>query len=158
MMNVLRIFAHAPRPRVLARPGRSVPQTIIEETTEVVEQMTTQIVAAPPANEEAVVEPVDPEATSAIQPMSCEQTILDVLVTPPRYGETIEAAYRRKERELTELFATLGRGEASVLLKRLSDPRTEDVLATRFSRLVVDRRTRLLALLADAPRREARRR
>jgi hypothetical protein len=151
MMNVLRIFAHAPRPRVLARPGRPVPQTIVDETTEV-------IVTPPPANEEVVVEHVDPEATSAIQPMSCEQTILDVLITPPHYGETIEAAYRRKERELTELFATLTRTEASVLLKRLSDPRTDDVLATRFSRLVVDRRTRLIALLADAPRREARRR
>ena len=154
MMNVLRIFAHAPRPRVLARPGRPVPQTIVDETTEVI----TTIAAAPPANEDVVVEPVDPEATSAIQPMSCEQTILDVLITPPRYGETIEAAYRRKERELTELFATLTRNDANVLLKRLSDPRTDDVLATRFARLVVDRRTRLLALLADAPRREARRR
>ena len=156
MMNVLRIFAHSSRPRVLLRPGRSLPETIAEELTQVtVEEPTAPIVTA---SEEAVVEHVDPEATYAIQPMSCEQTILDVLVTPPHYGETIEAAYRRKERELTELFATLSRGEATVLLKRLSDPRTEDAVAMRFSRLVIDRRTRLLTLLADAPRREARRR
>ncbi|MDQ3370840.1 MAG: hypothetical protein M3680_35930 [Myxococcota bacterium] len=157
-MNALRIFAHAPRPRSLVRPGRAQPLAIVEETT-------TAIVAptiAPPIEEETtkedIVEHIDPEVTYAIEKMSCEHTIIDVLVTPPRYGETIEAAYRRKERELTELFANLGRGEAAVLLKRLSDPRTYDALATRFARLVVDRRTRLLALLADAPRREARRR
>jgi hypothetical protein len=125
---------------------------VAEETTEIIES------SAIPSPIEDEVEHVDPEETCAIVPMSCEQTIIDVLVTPPRYGETIEAAYRRKERELTELFATLDRNEASTLLKRLSDPRTEDALAMRFARLVVDRRTRLLALLADAPRREARRR
>ena len=153
-MNALRIFAHAPRPRSLVRPGRPLPMAIVEETT-------TPVIAAPIEEEqtkEDVVEHVDPEVTFAIEKMSCEQTIIDVLVTPPHYGETIESAYRRKERELTELFSTLARSEAAVLLKRLSDPRTEDALATRFARLVIDRRTRLLALLADAPRREARRR
>ncbi|MBA3503456.1 MAG: hypothetical protein H0T65_24050 [Deltaproteobacteria bacterium] len=140
------------------RPGRAQPLAIVEETTAIV-----AFASAPPIEEETttkedIVEHIDPEVTYAIERMSCEQTIIDVLVTPPHYGETIEAAYRRKERELTELFANLGRGEAAVLLKRLSDPRTDDALATRFARLVVDRRTRLLALLADAPRREARRR
>jgi hypothetical protein len=156
-MNALRIFAHVPRPRSLVRPGRALPVVVTDETT------TAIIAPAIPSpieekETEEVVEHIDPELTSAIEPMSCEQTIIDVLVTPPHYGETIEAAYRRKERELTELFATLSRGEAATLLKRLSDPRTEDALATRFARLVIDRRTRLLTLLADAPRREARRR
>ena len=106
----------------------------------------------------AVVETVEPEVTTAIEQMSCEQTMIDVLTSSPHYGETIELAYRRKERELTELFATLARGEAATLHKRLSDPRDGDTLASRFARLVIDRRTRLLAILADAPRREARRR
>jgi hypothetical protein len=156
-MNALRIFAHAPRPRSLVRPGRPLPVLVTEETTTKI----APVIATPIEEEqtkEDVIEHVEPEVTYAIEKMSCEQTIIDVLVTPPHYGETIEAAYRRKERELTELFATLSRSEAAVLLKRLSDPRTEDALATRFARLVVDRRTRLLALLADAPRREARRR
>ena len=156
-MNALRIFAHDLRPRALVRPGRPLPQLVVADET-------TAVMAPPipsPIDEEeeaSVTHHIDPEVTCVIEPMSCEQTIIDVLVTPPHYGETIEAAYRRKERELTELFATLARSEASMLLKRLSDPRTEDALAMRFARLVVDRRTRLLALLADAPRREARKR
>jgi hypothetical protein len=156
-MNALRIFAHVPRLRSLVRPGRPLPLVVNDETTTAI--IAPAITSPIEENEtKEVLEHIDRDVTSVIETMTCEQTIIDILVTPPHYGETIEAAYRRKERELTELFATLARGEAAALLKRLSDPRTEDALATRFARLVIDRRTRLLTLLADAPRREARRR
>lgn len=125
------------------------PVAIVED------EESTQIAVAAPA---PTVEAIEPEVTTAIEQMSCEQTMIDILSSSPHYGETIELAYRRKERELTELFATLSRAEATALHKRLADPREEDKLASRFARLVVDRRLRLLAILADAPRREARRR
>lgn len=98
-------------------------------------------------------EPTEPMLAPAI-----EQTILEVLSALPEFGETIEAAYRRKERTLAALFASLSRQEAALVHKRLADPHADDPLAARFARLVVERRTRLLAVLADVPRREARRR
>lgn len=153
-MNALRIFAHASRRRPLPRPSRPTrapaptPLAVVEDEESTQTEVTTAV----------VVDTVEPEVTTAIEQMSCEQTMIDVLTSSPHYGETIELAYRRKERELTELFATLSRAEAATLHKRLVDPQAEDQLAMRFARLVVDRRLRLLAMLADAPRREARRR
>lgn len=85
-------------------------------------------------------------------PASVEHAILAILDSPAA-GETIEAAFRRKEHELGELFAGLSVFESRALLKRFSDAR--DPLAARFGRLVAARRERLLAFLADARRREA---
>ena len=101
------------------------------------------------------VERIEPFAPLAA---AIEQTILDILASTPDYGETIEAAYRRKERALADVFGALTRSEAATMQRRLTERRDGDALAQRFARLVVDRRTRLLAVLADTPRREARRR
>jgi hypothetical protein len=90
--------------------------------------------------------------------LACELHLLAMLAATPGPGETIEVAYRRKEQQLAHAFAALGCDDARVLHRRLSEPRTDDELAQRFARLVVERRMRLLAILADAPRREARRR
>ena len=84
--------------------------------------------------------------------------LLAVLVAPGSAFETALACFERKERELTELFAELSAIESRALHLRLSHPRAGDALATRFSHLAVDRRVRLLTFLADARRREARRR
>ena len=81
-----------------------------------------------------------------------ERAILAILDSPTA-AETIEATFRRKERELGEIFAGLTVLESRALHKRLSDAR--DPLAIRFGRLVCARRERLLAFLADARRREA---
>jgi hypothetical protein len=93
-------------------------------------------------------------APIAIVASPIDHLVIDVLASAPEPGETIDAAYRRKERDLGQLFASLTRAEASVLHRRLSDPDPGDGVAAAFARLVVDRRTRLLAFLAEAPRRE----
>ncbi len=83
-----------------------------------------------------------------------EQQIKLILVSP-RSCETIEHAFRRKEQELMELFASLTVVEARVLHRRLANPSIDDAIATLFGRLVVERRLRLLAFLAGARRRYA---
>ncbi len=87
-----------------------------------------------------------------------DELFLAILDGAPLDGETIDGAFRRKERELGAAFAELGALDARTMHARLAHPRSGDVLAARFSRLVVERRGRLLAFLADARRREALRR
>jgi hypothetical protein len=150
--QALRIFAKTPRPRSLVRPGR--PPLVVVVATKHEEAV------APAIAEPTPVEPVaiDPPLRETIEMIAfaIEQTIVDILASAPQYGETIDAAYRRKECALAEVFGSLTRKEAATLHRRLSEPRADDTLAQRFTRLVVDRRTRLLAVLADIPRREAR--
>ena len=86
---------------------------------------------------------------------AAERTLLAILDAPAQPGETLHAAYRRKERELGTAFAGLAVSEARALSRRLTTPRADDALALKFSRLVADRRGRLLAFLGDARRREA---
>lgn len=149
MTAALRIFAHAPRKRALARPARTpLPLVVADESSEL---------TAP----SIVIDTIETEVTQVIERdevIALEPSILQALAAPPRYGETIDAGYRRKERELAELFGALSRSEAATLERRLTAAREGDVLAQRFARLVVDRRMRLLAILADIPRREALRR
>src|SRR5688572_27682546 len=68
-----------------------------------------------------------------------DDAVLGILASAPAFGETIDAAYRRKERELAALFAALSRCDAAALHRRLVDPREDDLLATRFARLVIER-------------------
>jgi len=84
-----------------------------------------------------------------------DDAILAILDAPLRAGETAHAGYRRKEYELGTLFAALSPADARTLHARLSSPRTGDLAAERFHLLVAERRVRLLAFLADAPRRAA---
>lgn len=126
-MTELRIFAHAPNRRSLVRPGRPQPVVPIVEST--------------------------PEVTETLP---VESILLEILALAPEPGETIEVAYRRKEHALADVLARLSRDDAALLHRRLLDPQADDVLAQRFQRLVVERRTRLLAILADVPRRRAR--
>lgn len=81
-----------------------------------------------------------------------------ILTSAVEVGETVELAFRRKERQLGELFATLSISESVDLHLRLSHPRAGDRVAELFGRLTVERRDRLVAFLASAPRRETLRR
>ena len=82
--------------------------------------------------------------------------ILAVLAATALAGESTDAFHRRKEHLLGALFAALGASEAEALHERLSaTSRGDDRVAAQFGRLVVERRERLLAFLADARRREA---
>ena len=151
--QALRIFATAPRPRSLVRPGRP-PLNVVVVTQD--EEVVAPAIAEPTPVEPAV--EIEPPLRDTIEMIAhaIEQTIAEILASAPEYGETIDSAYRRKERALAEVFGSLTRKEAATLHRRLSEPRADDTLAQRFTRLVVDRRTRLLAVLADIPRREAR--
>lgn len=84
-----------------------------------------------------------------------EDEILAMLSAPPGPGERIEVAYRRKEHELMVLFGSLSVLDSMELHRRLTLSLRDDPVATRFGRLVVDRRVRLIAFLAGARRREA---
>ncbi|MEO8844349.1 MAG: hypothetical protein ABI704_22385 [Kofleriaceae bacterium] len=71
-------------------------------------------------------------------------------------GEPAHFAFARKERELGEAFAKLPILDQRALRVRLATVRSGDLLAEKFNRLTVDRRTRLLNFLGDARRRAAR--
>lgn len=69
--------------------------------------------------------------------------------------------FARKEQQLGAAFAALSLQQSRELLRRLkvntldNPVATADVLRARFATFVVERRNRLLAFLADAPRRAA---
>lgn len=70
--------------------------------------------------------------------------------------EPAQFALARKERELGEAFAALPILDQRALHTRLASVRSGDLLAEKFHRLTIDRRTRLLNFLGDARRRAAR--
>jgi hypothetical protein len=82
-------------------------------------------------------------------PPELEREVVEILVRQPA-GETIEAAYRRKEAELARVFAALTIGQARALHDRLVAARGDDTLATQFARLNSERRRRVQAVLAAA--------
>ena len=102
----------------------------------------------------------EPPATSttpvipAIEVRS-EASIIDVLERPADPVEGHMVGNDRKEAELRDLFAALSLHEAWEVRRRLTESRPGDRLAASFQRLVVQRRGRLMAYLAEAGRRAA---
>lgn len=92
---------------------------------------------------------------AAPMPVEIEQQLIAVLKATPMFGETIEAAFTRKENEARALMSQLTVMQARTLHGRLKNPSTGDELTEAFGRMVASRRDRLLAFLADARRREA---
>ena len=84
-----------------------------------------------------------------------DDAILTILAAPLRAGETAHAGFRRKEYELGTLFGQLPVDDTRTLHARLGNPRDGDLVAQRFHLLTAERRARLVAFLADAPRRAA---
>ena len=92
--------------------------------------------------------------------LSAEQVAIDtrlaaVIDAPLPYGQTAMEGYRDKEIQLVGILCRLSIMESRALHARLSNPRPSDELATKFMRLTVERRGRLLNFLADARRRAA---
>lgn len=120
------------------------------------------VVAPPTAPEPSIVDPVvapfvaGPEraAETAWVPegSSIDRALIAILEAPAAFGEAIRDVFDRKERGLRALLVQLSRGEAQVLARRLTDASADDALASLFSRLAPERRTRLLAALAEAGR------
>jgi hypothetical protein len=99
--------------------------------------------------------PVEVAPPAPAPPLAPDGALLAILDAAPAYGETIEAAFRRKEQQLLEAFAALSAEASRSLHARLCASAPDDAVAVRFARLVRDRRERLLAFLGDARRREA---
>jgi len=89
------------------------------------------------------------------KPVQLENEIIAVFDERPAPGEQLEMAFRRKEQQLAAVFARLNAVDSLALQRRLNLSLSDDPIAERFGRLVVARRTRLLAFLADARRRIA---
>ena len=86
---------------------------------------------------------------------SSDAALIGILDAPLQLGETAREGFLRKEAELRAAFASLPVATQRALHARLANPRLGDALATTYSGLAADRRTRLLTFLADARRREA---
>ncbi len=84
--------------------------------------------------------------------ISIEHQIAALIVRPIEPGEGHRTGNDRKERELLMLLETLTAVEALTLRRRLACSRPDDALAMAFGRLVVERRTRVLAFLDDTRR------
>lgn len=80
------------RPCVIPRPGRESP-------------------AAPPAPPRIVMPPPPRGVPAAV-----EHALVAILARAPEFGETIDGAFQRKEREVATLIVDLAPGEARALL------------------------------------------
>lgn len=96
-----------------------------------------------------------PPASPSLAP-DVEAAIIATLIRPTAPGETSAAGNARREAVLRTLVDGLTALEAFALGKRLDLARSDDALAQAFERIVVDRRVRLRAYLAEARRRAAR--
>lgn len=93
--------------------------------------------------------------TSSTVVTSHDAQLLAILDAPLPHGEPATFGFARKERELAAAFETYPIFDQRALHARLSNPRPGDALAEKFSRLTIERRTRLVHFLGDARRRAA---
>src|SRR5689334_6930956 len=75
--------------------------------------------------------PVEPTPTEA----SVERQIIQIIESAQPETETTELTFRRKERELRDLFASLSVMESRALHRRLSTAAGNDLLAKSFGRM-----------------------
>ena len=103
----------------------------------------------------AVPQPIVPP--SPFEVLAPHPDMLAILSRPQAGYDSADIHFRRIEHDLGAYFATLSLSAARSLLARLrrGTATADDTLVARFHRLVGDRRERLLAFLADAPRRAA---
>ena len=85
-----------------------------------------------------------------------ESAILQALTRPLAPGKGHQIGNANRERELLELFANLDAMQSHHLGRRLDLDRPGDTLAQAFRRMIVERRGRLRAFIADARRRQVR--
>lgn len=104
----------------------------------------------------------EPVATIARPPVvvtiPIERQMIAIITRPVGATEGHRLGNDRKEQDLRALFDTLTPVESLTLERRLDAARRDDALYQTFQRLVVERRVRLLAYLADHRRRAASRR
>jgi hypothetical protein len=98
---------------------------------------------------------VAPSRVEIVIPADIEASIIATLTRGLRAGETHQSGNANREAELRDLFDTLDPLQAREVVRRLDVNRSDDPLARAFGRLMIERRSRLRAFLADARRRQA---
>jgi hypothetical protein len=81
--------------------------------------------------------------------------LIAILDRPVSAAQTYAIAFAHKELELRAAIAALSLADTRALLRRLTIPQADDDLVHRLARLTSERRARLIAFVADAPRRAA---
>jgi len=107
------------------------------------------------ANIDFLFEQPEEERALAWHSVKLEAEILETFAASSAPGERLELAFRRKEHELKLLFDRLSIADARELHRRFTLMLPSDPIASRFGRLIGERRARLLAFLADARRRQS---
>src|SRR5688572_21880358 len=126
----------------------------------VVDAETTAQAPAPIWEPIAPTQSIIPTSTAAVHACSSkheltpdlERRLIATLTRPLSAEESHQVGNDNRERELRSYIEELSQIEAFVLRRRLDADRSNDKVAVAFRRLVVERRVRLKALLAD-PRR-----
>lgn len=140
----------AAAPSIASRRLKIVADRAAESTTSIWEPLARQA-GGVPTTDEVLHQTRPPELLAP----EIERAIVAVLLRPLRADESHQIDNDNRERELCHLFARLAPIEAYHLRRRLDLDRADDEVAVAFRRLVVERRQRLRALLAD-PRRTLR--
>jgi hypothetical protein len=104
-----------------------------------------------PANQATAMVPLHARRLSA----DVEQTLFDVLTAPVAVNVTATIAHSQKEHAVGNVLAQLSVGESRVLLARIQRGDKHDRVVAAFGSLIVERRNRLTAFLADTARRQA---
>ncbi len=105
-------------------------------------------------------EPLAPPAPRAPSPTLSadhERTLVAIVLRPLSPGETHAAGYATRERELCAALLALPPIELLAFRNRITASRPDDVLAAAFARMTIDRRQRIVAFAARAPRLRTRR-
>ncbi len=144
-MNALRIFAHGGR-RPLAGPSRAVEAAHAAAAR----PLPRLCLAGPVLDHPTPANDIDADADTTID---LDGVLMRLLSRSRDPHETVHDAFQRKELDLRSLFRALAPAAAAALHRRLTLPCADDPLALAFGRLIESRRIRLLAVLADAPRR-----
>jgi hypothetical protein len=82
--------------------------------------------------------------------------VSQVLDSQPEPGESVQHGFDRKERELRAFFDQLEHDERAAMYSRLAAGEAGDPVVAKLARFSTERRQRLIASLAEAPRRRAR--
>ena len=83
------------------------------------------------------------------------EAVAHILDGQPESGESVLRGFDRKERELRAFFDRLDPDDRAALLLRLTAGADDPIIA-KLARLSTERRQRLIASLAEAPRRRVR--
>ncbi|MEP6861852.1 MAG: hypothetical protein ABJE66_14590 [Deltaproteobacteria bacterium] len=109
----------------------------------------------PPVPAPQLAPPAGAAPSLVFRQVACENAMIDILDRANSPHVLPSLAFRQKEHELGALFASLTPADSLELDRRLSVSSADDLLASRFARLVAERRARLIAFLRSARRRAA---